>query len=152
MRSLVMHGLLILTLSLNCMAAAPVKIDGEYGQDALSMIANDPITLNAQDRSDLWSWGGSPVGYGQLFLDQSDEYGGWSPFDETPFSNALNETSSGYTINETRQIFPSQGQSVNNEDVFTSGGYLADDTSDEPIRLFPSQGFHSGYGDWEPSI
>ncbi len=92
-RLLIMCGFLLLALSFNCMAVAPVKIGGENGKDILSMIAFNPFTRNMQDIY-LWSWGGSPVGYGQLFPGKgpSSEFGGWAPFGETPLSYEMNET------------------------------------------------------------
>ncbi len=151
MRLLAVCGLLLLALSLNCTAVAPVQIGGEHGQDALSMIAFNPFTRNMQGSGDLWSWGGSPMGYGQLFPGQgpSSDFGVWAPFGETPLSYALNETSNGYIINETRQLISGQGQSWST----TIGVNPAEDAQNErPSKLFSSQGFFSGYGDWDPPI
>jgi len=142
-----------ISLSLNCTAITPVQIGGEYGQDALSMTSFNPFTHDTQNSSDLWGWGSSPVGYAQLFPGQgpSSDFGSWAPDGETPLGYALNETPFGYTINETRQVFSAQGQSGNTEDWSTDGINPAD-AQNEPSRLFPSQGFFTGYGDWEPLI
>ena len=154
MRRPVMCGLLLLALSFNCAAIAPVQIGGEHGQAALSMIANKPFTHNGQDSSDLWRWGSSPMGYGQLFPGQgpSNDFGGWAPDGETPLGYALNETPSGYTINETRQLFSGQGYSGNVEDSSIGRENPTDYWPNESRPLFPSQGFFNGYGGWEPLI
>ena len=155
MKLLAACGLLLLALSFNCTAIAPVRIGGEHGQDALSMISFNPFTRNLQNESDLWSWGGSPMGYGQLFpgLGYSSDFGVWAPFGETPQSYALNETPAGYTINETKQLFSGQGKSWSTEEGSIIGVGQAEDLLDErPSKLFSSQGFFSGYGDWDTPI
>jgi hypothetical protein len=154
MRSLVMCGFLLLVLSFNCAAIAPVQIGGEHGQAALSMIANKSFTHNAQDNSDLWRWGSSPMGYGQLFSGEGpfNDFGGWAPDGETPLGYALNATSSGYTINETKQVFSGQGYSGNVEDSSIGRENPTDYWPNESKPLFPSQGFFNGYGGWEPLI
>ena len=154
MRLLVMWALLLLVLPLNCAAIAPVQIGGEHGQEALSMIADNQFRHNTQNSSDLWTWGGSPTGYGQLFPGQgaSSDFGSWAPDGETPLGYTLNETPSGFTINETKRVFSVQGQSRNTENWSTDGVNPTNDAQNEPTRLFPSQGFFNGYGVWEPLI
>ena len=123
MRLLVMCALLLLVLSLNCGAIPPVQIGGEHGQEALSMIADNHFAHNTQNSSDLWTWGSSPIGFGQLFPGQgaSSDFGSWAPEGETPLSYTLNETPSGFTINETKRAFSVQGQSGNTETSSTDG-------------------------------
>jgi hypothetical protein len=147
-------GLLLLALSFNCAAIAPIQIGGEHGQAALSMMANKSFTHNAAKNSDLWKWGGSPMGYGQLFpgQGQSNDFGGWAPEGETPLGYASNETPSGYTINETRQVFSGQEYSGNTQDWSNGGDNPNGYALDESNRLFPSQGFFNGYVGWEPLI
>ncbi len=154
MRSLLFCGLLFMALMLNCAAITPVQIGGEHGQAALSMIANESFTHSAKDSSDLWSWGSSPMGYGQLFPGQGlfNDFGDWSPAGETPLSHTQNETPSGYTIKETRLMFSGQGEYGNIEDLSTGGENSADYSINESNRLFPRQGFFNGYGGWEPQI
>jgi hypothetical protein len=150
MRSLVMCGLLLLALSFCCMAIAPVQVGGERGQAVLAMIANKPLFHNSSDSSDLWIWGGSPTGFGQLFPGEgsSNDFGGWAPKGETPLEHVLSETPIGYTINETRHLFSGQGQSWNSDWSIARG----ENVLGESNRLFPKQGFFNGYGGWEPDI
>jgi hypothetical protein len=150
MRSLVMCGLLLLALSFSCASIAPVQIGGERGQAVLAMIASKPLSHNASETSDLWSWGGSPMGFGQLFPGEgsSNDFGGWAPDGETPLEHVMSETPLGYTINETRHLFSGQGQSWKSD--WTTG--KDNSVLGESNRLFPKQGFFNGYGGWEPDI
>ncbi|MFB3765678.1 MAG: hypothetical protein ACE14P_10595 [Methanotrichaceae archaeon] len=154
MRLLVMCGLFLMALSLDCTAVESVKIGGNHTQDALSLIAFNPFARNFQDSSDLWRWGSSPIGHGQLLQDQGPAtiFGGWIPFGETSLSYTKNETPLGYTINESKQISSGQGQTWITGDFPLGDVNPYDDASDKPSRLFSSQGFFSGYGDWEPAI
>ncbi len=152
MRQLVMCALLLLAFSLNCMAIAPVQIGGIHGQNNSSMISYNPFTANNRDRGDLWSWGSGPVGYGQLFPAESNSFGEWAPFDETPLNYTSNETPPGYAANEIKRLFSKDGQSEVTQYWLTGGVNSIYDIPNEPPRLSPSQGFFSGYGDWGPSI
>lgn len=149
-RSLLTCGLLLLALSIISEAIAPIEIGGERGQAVLAMIANRPLSSNSSDSSDLWSWGGSPTGFGQLFPGEgsSNDFGGWAPEGETPLEHVLSETPLGYTINETKHLFSGQGQSWNS-DWSTARD---ENVLGESNRLFPKQGFFNGYGGWEPAI
>jgi hypothetical protein len=154
MKSLVILGLLILVLSVDCWSMAPIEVGGERGQAVLAMIANRPPSHNDSDKSDLWSWGGSPASFGQLFPgNPSDktgsDFGSWTPFGETLADHALSETPLGYTINETRHLFSGQGQSswISNWSAVRDENVLG-----KSNRLFPKQGFFNGYGSWEPLI
>jgi hypothetical protein len=116
----------------------------------LEMIANRPLSSNSSDNSDLWSWGGSPMGFGQLIPGEgpSNDFGGWAPEGETPLEHVLSVTPLGYTINETRHLFSGQDQS-SNPDWSTARD---ENVLGKSNRLFPKQGFFNGYGGWEPAI
>ncbi len=135
MKSLLICGLILLAFSFKCNAITPTEIGGEYGHNILSIISNQSIANYNTNNSDLWRWGGSPMGFGQLFPGQglSNDFGGWAPNGENPLRRALNETAVGYTINKTKSFF--EGQE-----------YLSNDST----RLFPGHGFYNDYGGWEP--
>ncbi len=115
------------------------------------MASYNPFTANNQDKGDIWSWGGGPVGYGQLFPRESYSFGDWAPFDETPLNYTLNETPPGYAANEIKRLFSREGQSEVTQ-YWLKGGNSIYDIPNEPPRLSSSLGFFSGYGDWGPSI
>lgn len=146
-----MCALLLLAFSLNCVAITPIHIGGVYDQNNSSMISYNPFTANNQDRSDLWSWGGGPAGYGQLFPGESYSFGDWAPLDETPLNYTLNETPSGYAANEIKRLFSRDGQSEVTQ-YWLTGENSIYDIPDETPRMSSSMGFFSGYGDWGPSI
>jgi hypothetical protein len=64
MRNLVVFGLVILLLALNCEAMAPVQLTGASGKDILTKIASTKITTQPTNAlsADLWSWGSIPLG------------------------------------------------------------------------------------------
>jgi hypothetical protein len=64
MRNLVVFGLVLLLLALNCEAMAPVQLTGAGGKDILTKIANTNITTQPTkaSTSDLWNWGTVPLG------------------------------------------------------------------------------------------
>jgi hypothetical protein len=87
MRYLVIFGLILLVLALNCEATEPVQLSGAGGQSTLMKIAGTAQFVNASANTGLWNWGGIPMGYalnqtGQLTPNQQvldNDYGGWVP-------------------------------------------------------------------------
>ena len=63
MRNLVVYGLILLALSLNCEATTPVQLSGSNGQAILSQIAVPVQTNNTSANTNLWNWGSIPSGY-----------------------------------------------------------------------------------------
>ena len=80
MRNLVVYGLILLALSLNCEATTPVQLSGSNGQAILSQIAVPVQTNNTSTNSNLWNWGSTPIGY---TLTESEiltpDDGNWTP-------------------------------------------------------------------------
>ena len=80
MRNLVICGLVILALALNCEATVPVQLNGSNGQAILSQIAVPVQTNNTSTNSNLWNWGSTPIGY---TLTESEiltpDDGNWTP-------------------------------------------------------------------------
>jgi hypothetical protein len=62
MRNLVVYGSILLALSLNCSATAPVQLSGSDGQAILSQIAGS-VQTNETSGTNLWNWGIIPSGY-----------------------------------------------------------------------------------------
>jgi hypothetical protein len=64
MRNLIVFGLILLLLALNCEALAPVQLTGTDGKDILTKIASSKITTQPTNASssDLWNWGSVPLG------------------------------------------------------------------------------------------
>jgi hypothetical protein len=66
MRSLIVFGLILSLLALNCEAMAPVQLTGTSGKDILTQIASTKITTQLTNASSagagLWSWGSVPYG------------------------------------------------------------------------------------------
>ena len=64
MRNLIVFGLILLLLALNCEAMAPVQHTGTGGKDILTQITSTKITTQPNNASsaDLWSWGSVPYG------------------------------------------------------------------------------------------
>ena len=151
MKLLVVCALFLMAFTLNCEAIASVHIGGMHGQNNSTMVSFDPFTANNRDRADIWSWGGGPVGYGQLFPRESYSFGDWAPFDETPLNYTLNETPSGYAANEIKRLFSRDGQSEVTQ-YWLKGENSIYDIPKESPRMSSSLGFFSGYGDWGPSI
>lgn len=93
MRNLVICGLILLALVLNCEATAPVQLSGGNGQAILSQIAgpvqtnstseNPGQTNNTSTKTDLWNWGNVPIGYvlnkSGILTEISNNYGDWTP-------------------------------------------------------------------------
>ena len=94
MRNLIICGLILLALALNCEATAPVQLSGSNGQAVLSQIAVLPIQTNntsansgqtnASTNTNLWNWGGTPLWYslnksGILTPFQIENNGEWVP-------------------------------------------------------------------------
>jgi hypothetical protein len=73
MRNLIICTIIILALSLNCGATAPIQLSGSNGQAVLSQIAvpvqtnntsaNSGQTNNSSTNTNLWNWGSIPAGY-----------------------------------------------------------------------------------------
>jgi hypothetical protein len=63
MRNLVICGLILLALSFNCDAIAPVQLSGSDGLAVLSQIAVPTQTNNSSTSTSLWDWGTIPSGY-----------------------------------------------------------------------------------------
>jgi hypothetical protein len=72
MRNLVVCVMILLALSLNCDATAPIQLSGSNGQSILSQIAVPVQTNNISSNSgqtstsantSLWNWGSIPSGY-----------------------------------------------------------------------------------------
>jgi len=92
MRNLIMCGLILLSLALNCDATAPVQLSGSNGQAILSQIAVPVQTNNTLSESGqtnktstgLWNWGGVPFGFtlnksGILAPFDYENNGVWTP-------------------------------------------------------------------------
>lgn len=94
MRNLVICGLILFALSLNCGATAPVQLSGINGQAVLSQIAgpaqtnntsaNFGQTNNTSTNTNLWNWGGVPFGFtlnksGILAPFDYENNGVWTP-------------------------------------------------------------------------
>jgi hypothetical protein len=94
MRNLVICTLILLALTLNCGATAPVQLSGSNGQAILSQIAvpvqinnttaNSGQTNNTSTNTGLWNWGSAPIGYalnksGILIPFQYENNGVWTP-------------------------------------------------------------------------
>jgi hypothetical protein len=84
MQNLVICGLILLTLALNCDATAPVQLSGSNGQAILSQIAVPVQTNNTSANTNLWNWGMVPAGYelnksGILTPFQWENNGVWTP-------------------------------------------------------------------------
>jgi hypothetical protein len=64
MRNLVIFGLVVLLVALNCEAMAPAQLSGTSGKDVLTKIASKEITTQPTNAvpGDLWSWGSIPYG------------------------------------------------------------------------------------------
>lgn len=64
MRTLMIFGLILLLLALNCEAMAPVQLAGTGGKDILAQIASTKITTQPTNDSSggLWNWGSVPYG------------------------------------------------------------------------------------------
>jgi hypothetical protein len=64
MRNLIVFGLILSLLALNCEAMAPVQLTGTGGKDILTQIASTKITTQLTNASStgLWSWGSVPYG------------------------------------------------------------------------------------------
>jgi hypothetical protein len=65
MRNLIIFGLVLLLLALNCEATAPVQLSGIGGQTTLTKVASANITTEVTNASanDLWNWGKIPLNY-----------------------------------------------------------------------------------------
>ena len=63
MRNLVICGLILLTLVLNCYATAPVQLSGGNGQAILSQLKGSAHAANLSTNTGLWNWGGVPFGF-----------------------------------------------------------------------------------------
>jgi len=76
MKNLVIYGLVLFLLALNCMAVSPVQLTGSSGKAVLNSLgvnnssqASGALAGNASNLTgnnslgDLWSWGKIPVGY-----------------------------------------------------------------------------------------
>ena len=64
MKNLIVLGLILSLLALNCEAMAPVQLTGTSGKDILTQIASTKITTQLTNASsaDLWNWGSVPYG------------------------------------------------------------------------------------------
>ena len=96
MRNLVLIcTIILLALSLNCGATAPVQLSGSNGQAVLSQIAvpvqtnntNSGQTNNSSTNTHLWNWGSIPIGYtlnksGLLTPFDYTNEGVWTPVSE----------------------------------------------------------------------
>jgi hypothetical protein len=81
MRNLVICGLILLALALNCEATAPVKLTGSNGQAILSQLEGSAQTANLSTNTGLWNWGTIPVG------NELNKSGILNPIDGTILSN-----------------------------------------------------------------
>ena len=76
MKNLVIYGLVLFLLALNCMALSPVQLTGSSGKAVLDSLgvnnssqASGALAGNASNltgnnsQDNLWSWGNIPVGY-----------------------------------------------------------------------------------------
>jgi hypothetical protein len=88
MRNLIICGLILLALALNCEAIAPVQLTGSNGQAILSQLEGSAKTANLSTNTSLWNWGDIPIGYGlnkSGMLNAfdgtvlSNDYGTWTP-------------------------------------------------------------------------
>ena len=95
MKNLVIYGLVLFLLALNCMAVSPVQLTGSSGKAVLdSLVVNNSsqasgaLAGNASNLTgnnsleNLWSWGNIPVGYsldksGNLVQNSTDTE--WEP-------------------------------------------------------------------------
>ena len=95
MRNLVICGLVIFALALNCEATVPVQLNGSNGQAILSQIAvpvqtnntNSGQTNNSSTNTHLWNCGSIPIGYtlnksGLLTPFDYTNEGVWTPVSE----------------------------------------------------------------------
>jgi hypothetical protein len=94
MKNLVIYGLVLFLLALNCMAVSPVQLTGSSGKAVLNSLgvnnssqASGALAGNASNLTgnnsldNLWSWGNIPVGYslnkfGKLVQNATEE---WRP-------------------------------------------------------------------------
>ena len=76
MKNLVIYGLVLFLLALNCMAVSPVQLTGSSGKAVLDSLgvnnssqATEALAGNASNLTgnnslgNLWSWGNIPEGY-----------------------------------------------------------------------------------------
>jgi hypothetical protein len=63
MRNLVLCGLILLTLALNCEAMAPVQLGGSNGQAILDQVSSPGQILNLSTNTGLLNLGNIPNGY-----------------------------------------------------------------------------------------
>lgn len=65
MRNLLLFGLILLLLTLNSGATAPLSLGGLSGQSILAKVASVNITTDVTKASgnDLWNWGKIPYNY-----------------------------------------------------------------------------------------
>jgi len=65
MRNLLLFGLILLLLTLNSGAIAPLQLSGASGQSILAKVASVNITTDVTKASgnDLWNWGKIPYNY-----------------------------------------------------------------------------------------
>jgi hypothetical protein len=76
MKNLVIYGLVLFLLALNCMAVSPVQLTGSSGKAVLNSLgvnnssqATEALAGNASNltgnnsQGNLWSWGNIPEGY-----------------------------------------------------------------------------------------
>jgi len=76
MKNLMIYGLVLLLLAVNCMAVSPVQLTGSNGKVVLNSLgvnnssqARGALAGNASNLTEnnslenLWSWGNIPVGY-----------------------------------------------------------------------------------------
>jgi hypothetical protein len=65
MRKLMLSSLIILFLSLNCMATATVQLGGDSGKAILEQVASVNVTdqTTKASQGDLWNWGKIPMNY-----------------------------------------------------------------------------------------
>lgn len=81
MKALILFGLVLLIVALNCEATTPLLLTGSSGNAILTQIASDNITndVTKANASDLWSWGQVPMNYE---LDQSGKLSDISAWDD----------------------------------------------------------------------
>jgi hypothetical protein len=112
MRNLIVFGLILLLLALNCEALAPVQLTGTDGKDILTKIASSKITTQPTNASstDLWNWGSIPLGNilsnGKLVSTGDDGstvlvYPAF-PINDTPIYQISNPMVSKYSANDLR--------------------------------------------------
>ena len=63
MRNLVLCGLILLTLALNCEAMAPVQLGGSNGQAILDQVSSPGQILNLSTNTGLLNLGNIPSGH-----------------------------------------------------------------------------------------